>query len=108
MTDFVKTHVATVATKVVGELKKNDFLNKFNPVFLFSPRQSYDVDIELNIPGTTNKSVNCLDLKNPFFRYTGAAPAAPPGTNQTSATDTYWNSLLASGDCKSYWEYQTS
>lgn len=61
-------------------------------------RQSYDVDIELNIPGTNNKSVNCLDLKNPFFRYTGAAPAAPPGTNQTSATDTYWNSLLASGD----------
>jgi len=57
-------------------------------------RQSYDVDIEMSIPGTTNKSVNCLDLKNPFFRYTGAAPAAPPGSSQTSATDTYWNSLL--------------
>jgi len=61
-------------------------------------RQSYDVDIELNIPGTPNKSVNTLDLKNPFFRYTGAAPAAPPGTNQSSATDSYWNSLLAGGD----------
>ncbi|KAH9499933.1 Histone-arginine methyltransferase carm1 [Bulinus truncatus] len=61
-------------------------------------RQSYDVDIELNIPGTTNKSVNSLDLKNPFFRYTGAAPAPPPGSNQTSATDSYWNNLMASGD----------
>uniref|UniRef100_A0A2C9L7J3 type I protein arginine methyltransferase n=1 Tax=Biomphalaria glabrata TaxID=6526 RepID=A0A2C9L7J3_BIOGL len=61
-------------------------------------RQSYDVDIELNIPGTTNKSVNNLDLKNPFFRYTGAAPAPPPGCNQASATDTYWNNLMASGD----------
>ncbi|CAG5121109.1 unnamed protein product [Candidula unifasciata] len=61
-------------------------------------RQSYDVDIELNFPGSTNKSVNSLDLKNPFFRYTGSAPAPPPGSNQTSATDTYWNSLLASGE----------
>ncbi|GFR97751.1 histone-arginine methyltransferase CARMER [Elysia marginata] len=61
-------------------------------------RQSYDVDIELNIPGTTNRSINNLDLKNPFFRYTGAAPAAPPGSSQTSATDAYWNSLMAGGD----------
>ncbi|BFZ16513.1 hypothetical protein BsWGS_19552 [Bradybaena similaris] len=61
-------------------------------------RQSYDVDIELNFPGSTNKSVNSLDLKNPFFRYTGSAPAPPPGSNQTSATDSYWNSLLASGE----------
>ncbi|GFN91332.1 histone-arginine methyltransferase carmer, partial [Plakobranchus ocellatus] len=61
-------------------------------------RQSYDVDIELNIPGTANRSINSLDLKNPFFRYTGAAPAAPPGSSQTSATETYWNNLMAGGD----------
>ena len=56
-------------------------------------RQSYDVDIELNIPGTTSKSTNTLDLKNPFFRYTGQTPQPPPGTNNTSPTDTYWNNL---------------
>ncbi|XP_059149432.1 histone-arginine methyltransferase CARMER-like isoform X1 [Physella acuta] len=68
-------------------------------------RQSYDVDIELNIPGTNNKSVNCLDLKNPFFRYTGTAPAPPPGSNQTSATDSYWNNLMASGDTQQQQTY---
>ncbi|XP_070195769.1 histone-arginine methyltransferase CARMER-like isoform X2 [Littorina saxatilis] len=58
-------------------------------------RQSYDVEIELDIPGTNAKSTNTLDLKNPFFRYTGAAPQPPPG-NTGSATEQYWNSL--SGD----------
>ncbi|KAK7502259.1 hypothetical protein BaRGS_00006623 [Batillaria attramentaria] len=58
-------------------------------------RQSYDVDIELNIPGTTLKSCNTLDLKNPFFRYTGQAPQPPPGTNNGSATEQYWNNLAA-------------
>ena len=55
-------------------------------------RQSYDVEIELDIPGTSAKSCNTLDLKNPFFRYTGAAPQPPPG-NTGSATEQYWNSL---------------
>lgn len=53
------------------------------------------MDIELNIPGTNTKSCNTLDLKNPFFRYTGQAPQAPPGTNTGSATDQYWNNLAA-------------
>ena len=53
-------------------------------------RQSYDVDLELNVPGTNNKVTNNLDLKNPFFRYTGQQPAAPPGTNDTSPSDAYW------------------
>ncbi|KAK6179044.1 hypothetical protein SNE40_011491 [Patella caerulea] len=54
-------------------------------------RQSYDVDIEIVIPGTSTKSVNTLDLKNPFFRYTGQTPQPPPGCNNQSATDNYWN-----------------
>ncbi|XP_052246669.1 histone-arginine methyltransferase CARMER-like isoform X2 [Dreissena polymorpha] len=57
-------------------------------------RQSYDVDIELNIPGTSSVSQNSLDLKNPFFRYTGQAPATQPGTQTQSPSDTYWNSLM--------------
>ena len=55
-------------------------------------RQSYDVEIELNIPGQNTKSCNTLDLKNPFFRYTGATPQPPPG-NTGSATEQYWNTL---------------
>jgi histone-arginine methyltransferase CARM1 len=54
-------------------------------------RQSYDVELHLAIPGTTMKSTNVLDLKNPFFRYTGQQPQPPPGTNHTSPSETYWN-----------------
>lgn len=55
-------------------------------------RQSYDVEIELNVPGTSTKSCNILDLKNPFFRYTGTTPQPPPG-NTGSATEQYWSNL---------------
>jgi len=54
-------------------------------------RQSYDVEMELTVPGTNNRSSNTLDLKNPFFRYTGQTPQPPPGTNQTSPSEAYWN-----------------
>ena len=63
-------------------------------VFCFHCRQSYDVDISLNIPGTNSVSTNSLDLKNPFFRYTGQAPQAMPGTSTQSPTDAYWSSLV--------------
>lgn len=57
-------------------------------------RQSYDVDIELNIPGTNTKSTNSLDLKNPFFRYTGQTVSIGNSGNSTvSPTDAYWNSM---------------
>ncbi|KAK3090314.1 hypothetical protein FSP39_010867 [Pinctada imbricata] len=57
-------------------------------------RQSYDVDIELNIPGTNTKSTNSLDLKNPFFRYTGQTVSiSNTGNNTVSPTDAYWNSI---------------
>ena len=49
--------------------------------------------------GTTIRSSNSLDLKNPYFRYTGTQAAIPAGTNTVSPTDLYWNmaSSTASG-----------
>lgn len=37
-------------------------------------RQSYDIEIEAMVEETKCKSDNFLDLKNPYFRYNGAAP----------------------------------
>ena len=59
---------------------------------LFGNRQSYDVTIELTLEGTSITSYNTLDLKNPYFRYTGAAQA-PPGNNSQSPSELYWNQL---------------
>lgn len=59
-------------------------------------RQSYDVDIELKLENSPMRVTNSLDLKNPYFRYTGQAPQAPPGTYETSPTDIYWQSLESS------------
>lgn len=60
-------------------------------------RQSYDVTIHLHLEGTQIESSNTLDLKNPYFRYTGAPPAAPPGTSTTSPSENYWNHLDTQG-----------
>ncbi len=64
---------------------------------VFVVRQSYDVEIELSVPGTSSRSSSLLDLKNPFFRYTGQAPQPPPGSNHLSPTDAYWNNTDPSG-----------
>lgn len=58
-------------------------------------RQSYDVDLELELEGGACAS-NSLDLKNPFFRYTGQPPQPPPGYNETSPSEAYWAALDAS------------
>jgi len=62
-----------------------------------TPRQSYDVTIELCVEGTGTRSANTLDLKNPYFRYTGQAAQPPPGVNHTSPSETYWGQLDAQG-----------
>jgi len=51
------------------------------------------------VDGTSIRSTNSLDLKNPYFRYTGTQAAIPAGTNTVSPTDLYWNmaSSTASG-----------
>lgn len=57
-------------------------------------RQSYDVTIELKLEGTNiSVSKNTLDLKNPYFRYTGAAVQPPPGLNNSSPSELYWSTL---------------
>ena len=53
-------------------------------------RQSYDVEIEVVVEGTGVSAKNVLDLKNPFFRYTGIQTVAPPGNHSQSPTDAYW------------------
>ncbi|CAN0127534.1 unnamed protein product [Lampetra planeri] len=55
-------------------------------------RQSYDIEIEATMDQTGSRSRNLLDLKNPFFRYTGAAPSPPPGSQYTSPSENLWNS----------------
>ncbi|XP_032243149.2 histone-arginine methyltransferase CARMER [Nematostella vectensis] len=54
-------------------------------------RQSYDVEFELGIDGTTVRSRNTVDLKNPYFRYTGGVPSVPAGCNNSSPTELYWS-----------------
>jgi len=53
-------------------------------------RQSYDVEISVDIPGSTSKSTNILDLKNPYFRYGGQVVAPPPQGSTTSPTEQYY------------------
>uniref|UniRef100_T1JIP0 type I protein arginine methyltransferase n=1 Tax=Strigamia maritima TaxID=126957 RepID=T1JIP0_STRMM len=60
-------------------------------VLVANKRQSYDVEIELCVEGTGTRSFNTLDLKNPYFRYTGQVPQPPPGQNNSSPSENYWN-----------------
>lgn len=66
-------------------------------VLVANKRQSYDVTIELRIEGTDVLASNTLDLKNPYFRYTGAPISAPPGTNTQSPSEAYWAHLDVQG-----------
>lgn len=67
-------------------------------VLVSNRRQSYNVNIELAVeeqPGTY--ASNTLDLKNPYFRYTGAPIQPPPGCNNTSPSEDYWATMDTSG-----------
>ena len=67
-------------------------------VLTSNKRQSYNVDIELCVesPGRTERAINSLDLKNPYFRYTGQPPQPPPGCNESSPSEQYWQTLDSS------------
>ncbi|CAF0936641.1 unnamed protein product [Rotaria sordida] len=56
-------------------------------------KQSYDVEIFLQIDGTTISAKNILDLKNPYFRYPNQPMQVPPGQFHESPTEQYWNGL---------------
>jgi len=60
-------------------------------------RQSYDVYLELETD--EGKITNTLDLKNPYFRYTGQPPQPPPGHHNTTTapSDKIWTTIDTSG-----------
>lgn len=72
--------------------KQGQFLNG-RVLLLANKRQSYDVTMEMSLEGTNISSSNTLDLKNPYFRYTGAPAAPPPGVNTTSPSENYWHAM---------------
>ena len=77
-----------VATKIYMQLHFNK-----SSILLSSPRQSYDIDIELESQGSGVKSTNRLDLKNPLFHYTGQQVSPPPGNHTASPSESYWSQL---------------
>ncbi|CAL8272041.1 unnamed protein product [Lota lota] len=60
-------------------------------LLIANKRQSYDISIVAQVDQTGSKSSNLLDLKNPFFRYTGTSPTPPPGSHYSSPSENMWN-----------------
>ena len=69
----------------------------FRVVMTANMKQSYDVSIDCRIVGTSIESQNTLDLKNPYFRYTGVQPQPPPGENNQSPSEVYWTQVDLAG-----------
>nr|XP_021405252.1 histone-arginine methyltransferase CARM1 [Lonchura striata domestica] len=72
------------------EAKEGD-LHRIEIPFKFHMLQSYDISIVAQVDQTGSKSSNLLDLKNPFFRYTGTTPSPPPGSHYTSPSENMWS-----------------
>ncbi|KAJ3600712.1 hypothetical protein NHX12_031689 [Muraenolepis orangiensis] len=60
-------------------------------LLIANKRQSYDISIVAQVDQTGSKSSNLLDLKNPFFRYTGTSPTPPPGSHYSSPSENMWS-----------------
>ena len=69
----------------------------FRILLVANTKQSFNVTIECMTLGTTTKSTNFLDLKNPYFRYTGVQPPPPPGENNQSPSEAYWTQVDMQG-----------
>ncbi|XP_063962958.1 histone-arginine methyltransferase CARM1-like isoform X2 [Lytechinus pictus] len=61
-------------------------------ILIANARQSYDIDLELESPGSEVKSTNRLDLKNPLFHYTGQQ-VMQGGAHTSSPSESYWSQL---------------
>ncbi|KAK7938595.1 hypothetical protein WMY93_001921 [Mugilogobius chulae] len=60
-------------------------------VLVANKRQSYDISIVAQVDQTGSKSSNLLDLKNPFFRYTGSTPEPSSRLTLHLPSENMWN-----------------
>ena len=57
--------------------------------------------LQMHLAGSSDTITNVLDLKNPYFRYTGSVPV-PPGNQTSSPSDNYWENVNSSANRQCY------